>query len=86
VEITIYAVFLILIVALVIVRKREVKRINERNYLQAYFDIFKHPVIERSDRITAWERKSYNQAYPETYVSTPYSSSSEKIVSIHKAI
>jgi hypothetical protein len=85
-EITVYAFFLILISALIFVRKLEVKRRGERYYLRAYFDIFDYPIVERADRIVAWEKKAYKQAYPEKQNTNDEFSNSEKVVSIHKSI
>ncbi len=63
-EITLYALFIVLIVALVIVRKREVQRRTEVHYLRAYFDIMELPLDVRCEKLKKWEGEAIKRAYP----------------------
>ena len=85
-ETTLYALFLISVAVLIIVRKREIKRRGEGHYLKAYFELMDLPIEQRSVRLKQWESKAYKQAFPELYKSDAEQSQSENVVSIHKAI
>jgi hypothetical protein len=85
-EITLYAVFLVLIIVLFLGRFRDVKRRSEGYYLRSYFEIFEYPIDQRAERILAWEREAYNYAYPQKVIKNTELLNSDKVVSIHKFI
>jgi len=85
-EITLYAVFLVLIIVLFLGRHSDVERRSEGYYLRSYFEIFEYPIEQRAERILAWESKAYNHAYPQKVMKNTELSNSEKVVSIHKFI
>jgi hypothetical protein len=86
-EITFYAVCLILIAISVFIRTQEVKRRNESYYLRAYFDIFELPTLaERAIALEQWETRAYKQAYPKIHNTNVLPPTSKNVISIHKSI
>ena len=86
-EITFYAVCLILIAISVFIRTQEVKRRNESYYLRAYFDIFELPTLaERAIALEQWECRAYKQAYPKLHNTNSSPLTSKNVVSSHKSI
>lgn len=85
-EVALYALFLVLIVIIFWVKKRDKSIKNETHYLRAYFDIMDLPVEQRLEKLERWEVKALNQAYPDFLVFDDSSDYPDNVVSIHKAI
>ncbi len=85
-ESALYALCLMLIVVIALVRSREKKIQQDTHYLRAYFELMELPIEQRAVRLKQWEDKAYKQAFPELYKADAEQSQSENVVSIHKAI
>ena len=85
-EAALYALCLMLIIVIVLVRSREKKIQQGTHYLRAYFELMELPIEQRSVRLKDWEAKAYKQAFPELYKADVEQLQPENVVSIHKAI
>ena len=85
-EVTIYALFLMLIVVVALIRTREKRICRDSHFIRSYFELLKLPIEQRLKSLNEWEKKAYKQAYPELYKSNVNAFNSEKVVSIHKII
>jgi len=85
-EVTIYALFLMLIVVVALIRTREKRICRDSHFMRSYFELLELPIEQRIISLKQWEKKAYKQAYPDLYKSNTDALQSEKVVPIHKAI